>query len=96
MKAEVEDVEDIVTMPSLLRARKFLVADESRFNGLSETDALALAKRERTGEVEVRMVEITWDALEEANDPETMAEIACLRVGEATTLGMCDPIERVS
>lgn len=85
-----------MTMPSLPRARKFLIADETRFEGLSETDALALAKRERKGEVEVRMVEITWDDLEEVNDPETMDEIACLRVGEATILGMCDPIARVS
>lgn len=77
-------------------ARKYLVQDETRFNGLSEAEAQALAKRESTGEVEVRMVEITWDDLEEVNDPETMDEIALLKVGEATTLGMCDPIERIS
>ena len=85
-----------MTPTFLLSARKFLVQDETRFNGLSETEAQALAKRESTGEVEVRMVEITWDDLEEVNDPETMDEIALLKVGEATTLGMCDPIERIS
>lgn len=39
---------------------------------------------------------VTWEELEEANDPETMEEIARLGVGESTVLGMCDQIERVS
>lgn len=76
--------------------RRYLVQDETRFDGLSETDALALARRERAGEVEVRKVETTWDDLEAVNDRETMDEIARLGVGESTVLGMCDPIERIA
>lgn len=38
----------------------------------------------------------TWAELEEANEPETMDEIARLGVGESTTLGQCDQIERLS
>lgn len=42
------------------------------------------------------MVTVSWDDLAAVNDPEVMEEIALLEVGQATVLGMCDPIERVS
>lgn len=76
--------------------RRYLVQDETRFDGLSDADALALAQRERSGEVKARTVEATWDVLDAVNDRETMDEIACLGVGESTILGMCDPIERIA
>jgi hypothetical protein len=42
------------------------------------------------------MIVLTWDDLAAANEPETMAEIALLAVGERTILGQCDPIERLT
>jgi hypothetical protein len=39
---------------------------------------------------------VTWGDLAEVNEPETMAEIAAIEVGESTVLGMCDAIERLS
>lgn len=41
-------------------------------------------------------VVVTWNELAQANDPETMTEIAQLAVGEETTLGMNDPIRRIT
>lgn len=39
---------------------------------------------------------ITWDELAEVNEPETMAEIDTLEVGDQTVLGQCDPIVRLT
>jgi hypothetical protein len=39
---------------------------------------------------------MTYTELAAVNDPETMAEIAAIVVGESTILGQCDPIERLS
>lgn len=75
---------------------RYLIADENRFEGLSYDDARALQHQEVLGEVATKMVEVSWEELEAVNDPETMEEIALLKVGEKTILGMCDPIERVA
>lgn len=41
------------------------------------------------------MVVVSWEELAEANNADTMEEIALLAEGERTVLGMCDPIERL-
>lgn len=38
---------------------------------------------------------VTWDEFAEVNEPETLAEIALLAVGETAVLGQCDEIERL-
>lgn len=75
--------------------RSYKVMDETRYDGLTPTEADALYAAERAGQ-EPKMVTLTWDDLAAVNDPEVMEDIALLQVGEKTILGMCDPIERVS
>lgn len=72
--------------------RTYLIVDESRFDGMTPEAAQAAF----ASEVTPRMVEVTWDDLVQANEPETLAEIDRLVVGERTTLGQCDPIERLT
>ena len=39
---------------------------------------------------------VTWAELAEANEPETMDEIADLAVGETRIFGQCDEVTRVA
>jgi hypothetical protein len=50
----------------------------------------------RIADVPGAQVVVSYAELAAVNDPETMAEIADLAVGESTILGQCDPIKRLS
>lgn len=43
---------------------------------------------------EIVLFDCSWDEMAEANDPDVMAELAEIPVGETRTLGQCDHVRR--
>jgi hypothetical protein len=83
-----------------LSGRRWAHATHDGVAHLGTRDACEECRGLRTfrvaGEPPYSTVVMTYTELAAVNDPETMAEIAAIVVGESTILGQCDPIERLS